>query len=276
MYAIAPLKDVMWWLPRFVAPAAAVLIPTFFLPASFFDLKGGVAVSAYWVAESGGKYGLSLLAVMLTALVVLRPGVAGKARLVETWVIATVLAAVLGGGAWLNEHVVKPAFAVPRPNVIELAAVKEGESALLMSLEEFYALPDKEQRSEHLEKILAQHEELHDRIRAHWIAETGYSFPSGHSFAAMLFATFFLALARTYFVGTKRRIFCLLILWAVAVCLSRAVLRVHSATDICVGGLEGVLGGILAFWLVHWALSLLLHRPSLAAAESLRQEEKEH
>lgn len=40
--------------------------------------------------------------------------------------------------------------------------------------------------------------ELAPAVRRHWIQETGYSFPSGHSFAAVFFATFFLAMGVSY------------------------------------------------------------------------------
>src|SRR6185436_8236458 len=92
-------------------------------------------------------------------------------------------------------------------------------------------------------------------VRGHWIAETGYSFPSGHSFSAMLFATYFLALGLTYFSGRRLWVFYLLAVWAVAVCFSRPILRVHSPTDVCVGAIEGVLAGVLAFLLVRGILA---------------------
>jgi phosphatidylglycerophosphatase B len=165
------------------------------------------------------------------------------------------LATLLGGGAYLNEHVVKPAFRVPRPNILELAATPLGVPVLGMSVEAFYALPDKPTRSEHLKKVLTADMGMHELIRGHWISETGYSFPSGHSFSAMMFATFFLAMGMSYFSGRRLWIFYLLAMWGVAVCLSRPILRVHSPTDICVGALEGIAAGIVAFLLVRRLLA---------------------
>ena len=93
------------------------------------------------------------------------------------------------------------------------------------------------------------------QCRHSWIEETGYSFPSGHSFSAMFFATFFLAMGVSH-ISTKRlRLFYLLLPWALAVCYSRPILRVHTPTDITVGGLEGLVLGFLAFLFVRAGLT---------------------
>ena len=88
----------------------------------------------------------------------------------------------------------------------------------------------------------------------HWIKEVGYSFPSGHSLNAMSFATFFLALALATLTGWRLRLACLVVPWAVLVCFSRTVLRVHTPLDITAGGLEGLALGALAFLVVRKVL----------------------
>jgi phosphatidylglycerophosphatase B len=258
----APVKDVLWRLPRLLLPAGALAGMTYAVPAlnpaeaTPLDLTGPLALAAYWVAESGGVFGIPVLGAVMIALLISRPGVSRKQRTREALVVALVLGAVLGGGAYLNEHLVKPAFKVPRPNILELAERPPDAPALGMSAEAFYALPDKA-RSDHLEGVLTPGAGLHERVRAHWIAETGYSFPSGHSFSAMTFATFFLAMGLSYFAKGRLWVFHLLVLWAVAVCFSRPILRVHSPTDVCVGALQGIVAGILAFLLARGALALL-------------------
>ena len=92
-------------------------------------------------------------------------------------------------------------------------------------------------------------------IEAHWIEETGYSVPSGHSFSAMFFATFFLTMAATYLTTKRLWMFYALLPWALAVCYSRPILRVHTPTDITLGGLQG-----LALGLVAWAIARTLIR----------------
>ena len=69
-----------------------------------------------------------------------------------------------------------------------------------MTADYFYASGDKEARRKPLAKVLRSVPgpvALSSAIEAHWIEETGYSLPSGHSFSAMFFATFFLTMAAT-------------------------------------------------------------------------------
>ena len=192
----------------------------------------------------------------MTGLVVGRHGVPGKRRLLETAVIVIVLSLVLGAGAYVNEHLIKPWFAVPRPNILELADA----GALEMTVEAFYALPNKQTRSRHLRAVLTDEGfkavNLHPLIREHWIRESGFSFPSGHSLSAMLCATFFLAMGLNLFLGRRRWPFYLLVLWAILVCYSRPILRVHSTIDVSLGGLEGAVLGALSFLLVRSILAM--------------------
>lgn len=248
-----------------VFPAFLLLPLTYVVPCldplslPRFDLTGPLALSAYWIAESGGKFGIPAIATLMTVYLVGRSGPSWRQRTIEVPVIVFTVATLLGGGAYLNEHVVKPAFHVPRPNIIELATTPADSPALKMSVEEFYNLPDKTSRSEYLAGILTTLDfdtvQLHERIREHWISETGYSFPSGHSFSSMMFATFFLGMGFNLCSGRHLWAFYLLVPWAVMVCYSRTILRVHSPTDISIGGLEGVVVGVLAFLLVRSILA---------------------
>jgi membrane-associated phospholipid phosphatase len=254
------LGGVLPKLARLILPAGAAPVLTFNVP--HIDLAGSLALLAYWVAESGGTAGVPLIGLGFTLLLVGRFGLSRKARVVESLVIACALALLLGGGAYLNEHVVKPALAVPRPNIMELATTPPVTPALGMSAEAFYALPDKAARSSHLEKILTPDFRMHERVRSHWIAETGYSFPSGHAFSALMFATFFLAMGLGRCSGRRLWMFYLLVPWAVAVCFSRPLLRVHSTLDVCIGAMEGIIAGLLAYLLVRHILAALLPEPS--------------
>jgi phosphatidylglycerophosphatase B len=249
--ALPVLKPVLMRLAVVLPPVALLLALTYLIPAHLrLDLTGSAALAAYWVAESGGRHGIPLAGAVVTALLVSRPGITRVRRLDEALLVVLALGAVLGGGSYLNEYYVKPFFAVPRPNVKELAR----SPALRVTVEDFYALPDKAARSERLQEILTGEVPMHPRVRQHWIEATGYSFPSGHSFAAMTFGTFFLAMAAQYVPGWRGWLFCLVVAWAVAVCYSRPLLRVHTPTDVCVGALEGTVAGFLAFLAVRWAL----------------------
>jgi phosphatidylglycerophosphatase B len=259
-------------LPAFVLLPLTYVVPCLNpLSLPHFDLTGPFAIAAYWVAESGGKFGIPAIAAIMIFVHAGRSGLSWRQRTVEVLVIILVAGPLLGGGAYLNEHVVKPTFHVPRPNIIELATTPADSPALKISAEEFYSLPDKTTRSAHLADILRAPDfetiQLHERIREHWISETGYSFPSGHSFSSMMFATFFLAMGLACCSGRRLWVFYLLVPWAVMVCYSRTVLRVHSPTDISIGGFEGIVVGILAFLLVRLVLVIALSDPTRSAIQ---------
>jgi len=246
----APARTVLKRLALLLLPVALLLPLTYLIPPLVrLDLAGSVALGAYWIAESGGTAGIPIIGAVMAALITSRPDLTVRRRLIEAALVVLALAAVLGGGAYVNEHAVKPTFAVARPNVVALGESKE----LKKSVEEFYALPDKAARSRHLDEVLARDGRMDGRVRAHWVAETGYSFPSGHSFSAMTFATFFVAMALACCSGWRLWAAMLLVPWAVLVCYSRPLLMVHSPTDVCVGALEGVAAGAAAFLFVRWA-----------------------
>jgi phosphatidylglycerophosphatase B len=267
-------KGALRRLPWIMLPALALPVLTYVVPGlnpfrlPHIDLTGWLAVAAYWVAESGSPRGIPLIGIALTALLVSRPGITLKQRAVEAFVIVLSVTILLGGGAYVNEHVIKPAFAVSRPNILELAQTPPEAPILKISAEAFYALPSKSARSKYLKTVLTPEFRLHERVREHWIAETGFSFPSDHSFSAMMFAVFFLAMGLSHFSHKRLWVFYLLPVWAVAVCFSRPILRVHSPTDVCIGSLEGTLAGMLAFLLVRRILAVLLPAPATPPAMS--------
>ncbi|MBL4844729.1 MAG: phosphatase PAP2 family protein [Planctomycetes bacterium] len=219
-------------------PLLAILIPTLALVFGSFALPpvrgdGWLAEAAYWVSFTG-KEGLAGVAFLGSALVV--SGVFQDWRDRGRWALAGLLTAalVVGGGALFNEYAIKRTLAVPRPFVKRLA--KEG--VLGMTPEAFYGLGDKEARREHLRKVLTPEvtPDLSERLRSHWVVETGYSFPSGHSYAAASCAALFVAWGLLAGVGGWRRIALAgLLPWGVAVCYSRPLLGVHSPTDVSAG-----------------------------------------
>jgi MFS family permease len=136
--------------PTPVPPAAVLRRLSRIIQPPHLDLTGPFALAAYWVAQSAGTTGAPLVGLALTALLVSRPAIPWKQRALETFVIALALAALWGAGAYVNEHVVKPTFAVPRPNILELAREPPEGPVLKMSAEAFHALPDKRTRTEYM------------------------------------------------------------------------------------------------------------------------------
>ena len=102
----------------------------------YFDQTSPLATVSYWVAESGGKYGAPIVGAMMLFLFITRPRIAARQRVLELALLSFVVVALAGGGAALNEHVVKPIFKVPRPNIVYLAS-EDGAEALGMSAAQF-------------------------------------------------------------------------------------------------------------------------------------------
>ncbi len=232
-----------------LAPACLLLPVSFLLPR--LDLTGPAALAVYGITESGGRYGLPTLALLLIALVVLRPGLGFARRRDEAVVMLLLVGALLGGSVMANEHLVKSHFGVPRPSIEELVAAR----ALPISAKQFYRMPDKKTRTAYLRRQIDRPGfdavALHPLIRAHWVKATGFSFPSGHAFGAMMFASFFLGIGISYLEGPRLWPFHALPLWALLVCFSRPLLRVHYPLDVTVGGLEGAVLGSLLFLLAR-------------------------
>ena len=255
----------MGWLPSLLLPFLAAL--SFYLPridstrAPYFDLSEAFAEKVLWLTESGGARGSPVVALLMLVLLLTRQGLTAARRLQEGLIIVMVLAVFAGGGAALNEHVLKAELKIPRPNILALAG--NGRSGQLgMTARQFYEVGSKEQRRMPLTLALAKQPEaipLSQGIRRHWISETGYSFPSGHAYSSVLFAVFFLALAVSLNVGRRLWLFYALLPWAMGVCYSRLVLRLHTPTDIYFGSLQGLIVGFLA-WFVAWQLIRRLGR----------------
>jgi len=230
---------------------AYVLVPLAFLTPQL-ALDGALGTAAVAVADSGSVHWLPYICVALLLVVISRPGLEPGRRLREGLSLLGCLLVFLAAMAWANEHLIKPAAAVPRPNIIALA--ESGQLGLEPGA--FYALGDKAARRLYLGPrldALGESGELRlaPAVRDHWVEETGYSFPSGHALAAMTFAAFFVAVGLWWLSGWRRILTLATPAWALAVIHSRPILRVHSAFDVSVGAAEGLVVGLLAFVLAR-------------------------
>ncbi len=79
------------------------------------------------------------------------------------------------------------------------------------------------------------------RILDHWVDESGYSFPSGHSFNAYLLATILAFSIYQDKRGNLRLLAFTPMLWAFLVALSRVAVGAHTALDVSVGAGMGLL-----------------------------------
>jgi phosphatidylglycerophosphatase B len=218
------------------------LLPGYWLEPSVPD--DGWGLRLWWgISLSASKYGLAWMG-LLFALLIAPDWKQGLLLLLPVLLVA-------GAGAWLNEHQLKPAMGKPRPSIEFLASDKSGP-VLPEGTVAFYALPDKESRRVYLASKLEQQSvlKLPPLLKAHWIAETGFSFPSGHAFAAATLGGWFslwgLCMVR------RRWLPGVIFVWVLAVCYSRIMLGVHHPGDILVGAGEGFSLILIVVLLMLW------------------------
>ena len=218
------------------------LLPRMALDTAFADAVVRLTDTASWRQ-------LTPIAVASIAFLVIRPGLSRRGRTRETLALSLVMLVALAGNARLNEHVVKPAFGVPRPNIVHLT--ESGQLGPdLPDAAAFYATGDKQTRREVLSERLPEQTTppLSSLVRAHWIHETGYSFPSGHTTAAVTFAVLLAAVGTHWLTGWRRPVALYgLPVWALAVAVSRTLLEVHTAWDVIAGAIAGFAWGGLAY-----------------------------
>lgn len=228
--------------------ATALLTVTAILPK--VDLSGWTGVALYYLAATGIPWVPHMIALQI-GVFVLRTGLTLNRRVREAAVLSLLLAIFIGGTFLINERGIKLWLYVSRPNLQELAQSHQ----LGLTAAEFYALPTRSAKREHLKSVLTEARSrqlgLHPLVREHWLVETGFSFPSSHATVSFATATFFLAAGLS--IGGWRRGYAIgfLVPWAIAVCCSRTLLQVHTTLDICVGALEGTLAGLAAFAVVR-------------------------
>lgn len=222
--------------------------------APYFSLDSDFSAAVLRLSDTGGRIGAPIPGLSLILLLsLLRRRDISPRRGRDTTVSLLILVLFAAGGAWLNEHVIKRYFGIPRPN-IEWLCGPDGKGSLKMTATDFYIPETKAERRIPLQQLLngkAVPVPLTERIRDHWILEVGYSFPSGHAFLAFFFATYFPALAVSWLPERHWWPFYLLMPWAVLIAMTRLVLRVHTPMDISAGALQGMCAGLLAFLIVR-------------------------
>ena len=239
----------------------ALLSLSFFIPElnplkpPRVELSNPLARLASRTTDSAGQTGAVVTGAILTLSIVVRPGIFWPRRLLEMMVILLIGGCLMAMGSYLNEHVIKPAIRIPRPDILFLASHPADDPILGMTAEGFYGIADKRARSEHLMAVLKTNHraeiDLNDLVSAHWIRQTGYSFPSGHAFVSMMLAGFFLALGLDCYSRRFSWLYGLPVLWAIAVCYTRPILWLHTPVDIFAGSVLGGFSGILAFLAVY-------------------------
>ena len=254
----ALIQTARWIVPTYALLLLMLLAFDHFDPAvePTFDLTGSIALVAWVFAESGQTFGVVTIATVLLLIMVTRAGPSVRTRALEMAVMIVVSLVVLYGGKLVNDLVVKPAIGVARPNIVQLSEL----DLLGMDVDGFYEM-SQTRRSAYLESIKTEtgfgELVMRPEVRDHWVKETAFARPSGHSLASLTFATFYLSMALSVFSGWRRWPFHLLVPWALCVCLSRSILGVHWRADILLGGLVGIVLGTGAFLLTNFLLRRL-------------------
>jgi phosphatidylglycerophosphatase B len=222
--------------------AVGSFLPSIDLGAGVADLMVRISDTAYWVQ-------MPFICLAMVTLLATRRGPTVRRRFGEAGVVIVAMLVILAGNALVNEHIVKPALGVARPNIVSLAengvlgpGISDGDA--------FYALGDKDERREFLSGRLtpASTPDLSDLVRDHWIHEAGYAFPSGHTMTALAFASLWAGLALLWMSGWRLIVTLVALpIWAIAVAWSRLLLEIHTTADVVVGALVGAALGSVAF-----------------------------
>ncbi|MBO1520258.1 phosphatase PAP2 family protein [Oceanisphaera pacifica] len=206
------------------------------------DLNEIPALLAYSLTLTISKLGIALTLIALSLLTLLR----WRRRSGQLVVFFFCLMGALGS-AFITKSIAKEYFKEPRPYVVWLA-----EKGRLADSADFYAqLPLIRERwvADGVKDMSDQ--QVPSWLKRHWQDEVSYSFPSGHSIAAMTMASFYCLLLlyrqrSPWLVGG-------LAVWAVAVCYSRLLLGLHWPADILASSVLGVFFGTLGAWtFIYW------------------------
>ncbi len=155
-----------------------------------------------------------------------------------------IVGALVAALAFFNEHVTKKALKLARPSHTYIVE----QSGVHTSLDVFYKLNEPE-RQLFLQRMIEYNKknfiQIDARVLDHWIEESGYSFPSGHSFNAFLLAYI---MAYSMFHSTKKYVklfYFIPFMWAVTVAVSRVAIGAHSILDVSFGAALGLVAGSL-------------------------------
>jgi phosphatidylglycerophosphatase B len=209
---------------------------------------------AYGFTNSGGPVGFLIL-LLLTGLGYASTAVTTKEKVAVFFKSIISLAVFFGILAFVNEHYTKHILKAQRPSHVYML----NQTGLSRTIDSLYQL-DKAERQEFFRDLVNNNslkfKQIDPDIQDHWIAEAGFSFPSGHTFNAFLFAMI-LAYAIYFNRGRPRwrNLFFIPFAWAVTVGISRVAMGAHTAFDVTAGAALGIITGSLFLYLDitrHW------------------------
>lgn len=210
--------------------------------------------TAYAFTSSGGTMGFFIL-VLITGLFYASSASGKKQKTLVFFKSVLSLLIFFGVLAFINEHYTKPILKSQRPSHIYML----NQTGLISVIDSLYQL-DVNARHDFFEKLVQSHPsefvKIDTEIQKHWIDESGFSFPSGHTFNAFLFAmilSYAILFNRSY--PHLRWLFFLPFVWAFFVGVSRVAMGAHHALDVSVGAFLGLSIGYIFLYIEktrHW------------------------
>jgi len=203
---------------------------------------------AFGFTGSGGPIGFLIL-LLVTGLFYASSAPTRKDKMSVFFKSLISLVVFFGILAFINERYTKHILKAQRPSHVYML----NNTGLTRTIDSLYQL-NKNERQKYFENLLKTHplkfKHIDVEIQDHWIEEAGFSFPSGHTFNAFLFAMI-LAYA-IYFNRSKphlRNLFFIPFLWAVLVGISRVAMGAHTAFDVSAGAALGIATGNLFLYM---------------------------
>ena len=209
---------------------------------------------AFGFTTSGGPIGFFILLILTGVFYTLSEQTIKRKLIVfaKTILSLTFIFGVLG---WINEHYTKPIMKLQRPSHVYMLK----QTNCIDKIDTLYELSKKERCayfSELIKNNQKQFEQIDHKIQEHWIVEAGFSFPSGHTFNAFLFA---MMISYALYFNKKnpkwKKFYFVPFIWALGVAISRVAMGAHTALDVSAGaGLGIFLGSIFLYFdhTRHW------------------------
>lgn len=209
---------------------------------------------AFGFTTSGGPLGFLILLLLTGAFYAsTAPTIGDKITVFFKSIVS--LAIFFGVLAFVNEHYTKHILKSQRPSHIYMLS----QAGMSRTIDSLYTL-DKKERQEFFAALIRDNPvkfaKIDKDIQEHWIEEAGFSFPSGHTFNAFLFAMI-IAYA-IYFNRSRpqlRHLYIMPFVWALTVGVSRVAMGAHTPFDVSFGAAFGILTGTVFLYIGvtrHW------------------------
>ena len=209
---------------------------------------------AFGFTSSGGPLGFFVV-LIITGICYASSAETFKDKVLIFFKSVISLALFFGVLAFINERYTKPILKSQRPSHVYML----NQTGLSNVIDSLYQL-DKTAREEFFGALVKAHasefKQIDPDIQKHWVKEAGFSFPSGHTFNAFLFAmilSYAILFNRSY--PKLRKLFFIPFVWALLVGVSRVAMGAHTAFDVCAGATLGILIGCIFLYIDvtrHW------------------------